>query len=774
VLDLVAEHARGPLGAARVRSRRPRAEVEGIREELAAVGELLALAERGESIDIPPVPELEPVLRRLAVPGSVLNGPELLAIRQCVAAGRVARGELARIAPEAPRAAARSVPLPDKALERRLDAALAPDGELLDGASPRLARARRAVHEARERLVRKLEAVIQGLDPRAVPPGAQVTVRGGRYVIPVRRDSRSRPAGIVHDESASEATLFVEPTDAIETGNALRSATADADREALAVLRELTELCRPERAAIAALHELCVAGDDLMARVRYALAVRGAVPRIGSSRLVLQQARHPLLLHRGVPVVPFDLELAPEERTLLVSGPNAGGKTVLLKTVGVASLLAQAGVVPPLGPGSELPVFGRIFADIGDHQSLAADLSTFSGHVAALREILAEAGPDALVLIDEMGSGTDPAEGAALARAALAALTARGARSLATTHLGALKTLAGDLAGVVNGSLEFDAEALQPTFRFQKGVPGRSYGLAIAARLGVDSAVLRAAEAQVPARERALDELLSQVEHRARGLEERERSLSARLAEVEAREASSALTEAAQRERERELRRREREAERLGHREARKHLLDARGKVEEALRLAQSAAGVEATRAARRLVEEAARAESAALERLPADDLGPLEGPALRPGQRVRVGGGGVGAVLELRPDGRATVALGAVRVVVPAAELTPVSEAERRQPPRGDEPTAPEGEGEIDLRGLTGDEAHAATLAALDAAVLGERPTLRIIHGMGTGVVRDRVRRVLQADRRVARFEFAPRHLGGTGVTIAELGGGR
>jgi DNA mismatch repair protein MutS2 len=330
---------------------------------------------------------------------------------------------------------------------------------------------------------------------------------------------------------------------------------------------------------LVAIHEMCVAGDDLVARVRYAHAVRATVPAIESASLVLKDARHPLLLARGIPVVPFDLELGPDERTLLISGPNAGGKTVLVKTVGLAVLLTQSGIVPPVGAGTALPVFDAVFADIGDHQSIAADLSTFSAHVMALRAILDRARPGTLVLMDEVGSGTDPAEGAALARSALRALTLRGARTVVTSHLGSLKTLGGEVPGIVPGSLEFDGALLQPTFRFKKGIPGRSYGLAIARRLGIDRSVLDQAELEIPKQDRALDELVGQVEARARELEARAAALEERLIEVDRREAVAAVTETNQSARAKELDRREKEAERTGRKEARRHLLDARATV---------------------------------------------------------------------------------------------------------------------------------------------------------------------------------------------------
>ena len=460
---------------------------------------------------------------------------------RCSAPARLNAAELRRVAEEAPLAAALAVPVPDKSLDRRLEVSLDDDGQLLDGASPELAAARREVQSARTRLIKKLETILRGAEGSGE---AGVTVRGGRYVIPVRRDSRQRPAGIIHDESASQGTLFLEPTEAIELGNALREAEAAEDRERLRVLRDLTTMLRPAWADLRAGAEMCVRMDDLVARGRYAAAADGYRPEMltAPAPLSIVNGRHPLLLAAGEAVVPFDLALDSSERTLVISGPNTGGKTVLLKAVGLLGAMAQSGIVPPVGAGSQLPVFTRVFADIGDHQSLAANLSTFSAHLAALRHILTDADDATLVLLDEIGSGTDPAEGAALAAATLLSLTRRGTTTLATTHLGALKTLPERDPGMVNASLQFDAETIRPTYRFEKGVPGRSYGLAIARRLGISADVLAEAEADVPRAARTLDALLADAERTARAPSRcEEAALAARDAESDGRAARLAV-----------------------------------------------------------------------------------------------------------------------------------------------------------------------------------------------------------------------------------------
>ena len=768
VLEVLAARAAGPQAAERLRAATPRTDPDIITTELGRVAELLALHRRGERLEVPAVPELRAALGRLRVEGSVLELGELVDVRRTLGAGRVIATELARVAESCPRTMVLRAEPVERAIERELERSVSDEGELLDSASPALAAARREVHAARERLVKRLEAIARDQG------GGGVTLREGRYVIPVRRDARDRPDGIIHDESGSAGTLFIEPTAAIPLGNALRAAVIAEEREVLAVLRALTQQLRPVHAAIAALHEMAVTLDTLQARAGWASDCEAELPELSGprGRLALYRARHPLLLARGVDVVPFDLVLDEAERTLLISGPNTGGKTVLLKAVGLVLLLAQAGIIPPVGAGTVLPIIDGVFVDIGDHQSLQADLSTFSAHVAELRRILADAGAASLVILDEIGSGTDPAEGGALAMAVLEELTRRGTLTLATTHLGALKTLATRVPGVVNGSLQFDAATLSPTYRFTKGIPGRSYGIAIARRLGVDPAVLEQAESLVPEAERELDRLLASVEEREQELRREEHALIVRTVDVDRREAVVASQEASQREREATLRREEKEAERERAKQAKAYLLEARKRVEEALALAKGAADEAAAREARRLVEEGVRREA---DRLDEDEPVPdPTGPALAVGARVRLDTGATGEVAELRGDGRAVVLVGAMRLVVKAGSLARLRDQEvaRTARPSATAPDTPvrEADWEIDLRGMRADEAETTVLAALDGAVLAEQPHLRIIHGMGTGVLRDTVRALLDRDGRVASFAFAPRQQGGTGVTIAVL----
>jgi len=649
------------------------------------------------------------------VPGSALEAPACAELTVALAAMRVVAADLKRLdtSHAARRTASLRVDPPPKDLETKLVQSVSPSGEVLDSASKDLARARQRVRDARKHVMDKLGAILGSLDQTERAPDAAVTVRGGRYVIPIRNTARSRVGGIVHDESATRNTVFVEPPEIIELGNELRAAESAELREVLRVLRELTDLLRPHAAVIAAAWEMCIAFDDLCARARYAVLVNGFVPEIGG-QLKIKAGRHPLLEHP----VAFDLELYADELTVLVSGPNTGGKTVLIKAVGLLGLLAQSGIVPPIGPHSSLPVFTHVFADIGDRQSIAASLSTFSAHVAVLREILDGAGPGALVLLDEIGSGTDPAEGGALAAATLKTLTRRRAITLATTHLGALKQLAAETVGIVNASLQFDAETLTPTYRLLKGVPGRSYGLAIARRLGISEEVLSEAERAVPDAERTLDRLLASVEARGREVDARAAELETRAAQLELQRQNLTDLECLAT----DLRAREKSLDRDAREKARAYLLEARKTVEAALGQARAAVTEATAKEARRMLEEA---------------IEKTEPQGEKPSGWVNLE--------ELRR-----------RKNLPSLPKTSVQTTAAAS--------------EVSLRGLTIEEAEPLLLRAIDDAVLADLPYLRIIHGKGTGVLRDYVQAALKRDPRVKRFVFAPANQGGQGVTVAEF----
>ena len=771
VLERVAARASSELGRARVRALAPSGDADAVRRELAAVGATLRFLDEKPAWGMPAVPDVTEALARLGVEGAVLEPVPLHRLGVLLASSRAVASELAAREGYDELRPVADLLVQHRDLEEDLERCVDADGQVLDKASPELARLRSRMRGAHARIVRALESFIGSLPERIVVPDASVTVRDGRYVVPIRREGKGEVGGIVHDESQTGATLFIEPPAAIELMNELRELEREEAREVHRVLRRLTGGLAPLRDALAGALEALVRLDSLVARARTAAAWRATPPEVvevGGAELRVLEGRHPLLAEAEMPVIPFDLEMEPGERAVVVSGPNTGGKSVFLKAVGLISALAQSGVVPPVGAGTRLPVFGSFYADIGDEQSIAHSLSTFSAHLANLREVVEGARADSLVLIDEMGTGTDPAEGAALARAILETLVAAGALTLVSSHLGELKRLDAEGSGIVNASLQFDSERMEPTYRLLKGRPGRSYGLAIARRLGFPARVLDAADGYRDQGEAQVEDLLGRLERREREVEallaslDRERAETTRLRrDVEEREAS--------------LRQAEQTAERRAREDARRVLLEARAEVEEAIREVREAGEreadlEEAATAARRRVEAAARRERRRAPGSPGRSGG---APDLAVGDPVRVVATGArGRVRELRA-GRALVETGGLKLELPVEDLERASEPEEpRAPARSSGGWIASGGGrarvEVDLRGMRVDEMEHELARAMDQAVLDDLPELRIIHGKGTGALKQRVGELLSTDGRVREFRPGEPGEGGAGVTVA------
>jgi DNA mismatch repair protein MutS2 len=779
VLDVAAGRATSDEGAERVRALRPTTDLVWIEREQARVFAVRSLI-ASEARWVPAaIPAARQALQRLRVENASLAAGDFVLLRALLRSSRMTLDSTAD--PRLP-LGARAVLQPvtagllrDPAAEAAIDRVISDDGEIRDSASPKLRGIRRELRHAESDLVALLERLMSRLDATQQVPDMSVTVRNGRYVIPVRREGRGSVGGIVHDASATGSTLFIEPPAAVEAGNRMRELAAEEIAEIERILFELAETLRPAHGRLADAFDALAELDSLYARGRMALEF-GATPvalRDPGDSFDIVAGRHPLLMAQGAHVVPFDLSLGEDERTFLISGPNTGGKTVLIKAIALLSLCVQAGIPATVGAGSGIPIYDEIFADIGDEQSIAASLSTFSAHVRNLREILAGATDRALVIIDELGSGTDPVEGAALGGAVLESLTARRARTVATTHLGALKHLAVEDSGVVNGSLQFDAIELAPTYRLIKGIPGQSYGLSIARRLGVPAEVLERAESRLPVGERDVNVLLAALEAREAALAERERE-----AEDIARDARERAHRVAEREHNAGVR--ERESERRAREESRRYLLSARREIENTIKSLKKSENVDDTaRDARRHVEDLAKEQTAQLDRLAARDRARAPDSSTRQsstppavGDHVAVAslGGRVGLLIEMR-DENAVVAVGTLKLTLPVSELT---RAERPQPAlavsiRGDVPEVHVAN-EIDLRGMRVGEVEDIVMHAVDNAVRADMKAIRIIHGKGTGALRERISEMLQKEPRVTNFRLGAWNEGGAGVTVVEL----
>jgi DNA mismatch repair protein MutS2 len=667
-------------------------------------------------------------------------------------------------------------------LRQRIERSVEESGEVLDSASAELAAIRKRLRTAQDRVRERLNAMLHSTDLAGVIGEPIVTVRAGRYVIPVRAEAKSRMKGIVHDQSASGATLFIEPMGVVELNNAWTQATLDAAREEERILDELSRAVesRAER-LLASLASLARA-DLWLARARLGMQQDAVRPTVADDAVELLSARHPLL---GGGAVPIDLRLGERfgYRALVITGPNTGGKTVSLKTLGLLALMHQAGLRVPAADGARLPVFGRVMADIGDEQSIAQSLSTFSSHLRNVVRFVEGADAGALVLLDEIGAGTDPTEGSALAMAVVEALLAAGATVAATTHYAELKMFAQEHPLVSNASVAFDVKTLRPTYRLEIGLPGKSQAFAIAQRLGLPEPILADARSRLAAEHVTMEETLAAIaearDAREAELAEAQQARSQATAERErarsgvgrARQEAGAILADARRAADELLARAEREVAEVRRELARQRNL-AGGRRPAARPAATPDAGLEQLATRIGSAREAATAGAAEDEEIPEGHEQPRVG--LHGRSRTL---GSSGRIVDISGrTGRVTLQTDDARVVVPAEDVEVVPE-----PISG--PAARDVEAEelrrraagriasqLDLRGERVEAALERLASYLDEALLAGLDQAVIIHGAGTGALRRSIREYLAEHPRVRTTRSGRRNEGGDGATIAEL----
>ncbi len=757
VRALLAERTSFTPGRERALALEPESELaaaERLQDETAAAK---ALVRAAPSAGLRRAQDIREPLRRADL-GGILDPEQLLAIGTTV---RAALALFAEIHGHPPLAARARFARPPSALADAIEHAIGGTGEVLDRASVALASARSELRAAQARLQQRLDGLLRS-DLARYLQDPIVTQRGGRYVVPVKSEYRAAVKGIIHDSSASGATVFIEPLEVLEANNRVREAELAEHQEVERILDGLSRAVERASEDLHATLEALAALDMILAKAQLAEAQDCERPALnGAGHLDLIAARHPLLIERGTPVVPIDVRLGTDFRVLVITGPNTGGKTVTLKTIGLLALMAAAGLQLPAERGSTVPIVRRIFADIGDEQSIAQSLSTFSSHLRNVVATLAEAEAGDLALLDEVGAGTDPDEGAALAMAVLETLLARGVLVAASTHYPELKAFALNTPGVTNASVEFDAETLRPTYRVHVGLPGASNAFAIAARLGLDAAVLAKAETHLSELHRSLERSLREAERQRTEL-----ASSLEQARVAAADATSAMTEA-QRDAE-SVRERAREALTRARTEADELILQAR----RALRQAESARDEAAKR---NLVDDARTAlhEAEASREAAAPAPRPAVLHDIEIGSPVLVDGvTEPGTLLGIDDKGIAEVASGALRLRVPRASLR---SAPRREEPIRSTRTVVQGAAQnvplqLDLRGARADEALAELDRYLNNAAVAGYDRVRVVHGKGTGALRNAVRDALSSHPLVREQTPAAANEGGEGATIVEL----
>src|SRR5437764_1159789 len=780
VRALLAHEAQTEMGRELVATAEPLTDPRTVHTELRLTRQARLARATSGPLPLDSFPDVRQVLDRCRTVGSVLDGAELAGLVPALLATPRLAAYGKSIGPVAADVAAIIGSLPRfPELADRLGQSLDADGALTDDASPRIRHLRREIRERRRRVAAELERAFQEGDAERLFADRYVTIRHGRYVLPVRAEARGRVRGIVHDRSQSGQTLFVEPEAVVEANNDLVQAVGEEEHETARILAELTDAVRDRIDDLELLVTRVGRLDWIFARGGIADRMEAIEPEIDPGRtLSLKSARHPLLLAQSWtdperPVVPVDIELSAERPLLLITGPNAGRKTIALKTAALLALMAQTGCHIPAAEGSRLPIVTDLFAIVGDDQSVAENLSTFSAFVKQIRGVLETAGERSLVLLDELGAGTDPDEGAALAQAILETLAERGALVIATTHLEPLRAFAGTHPRARNASVEFDTATLAPTFRLRYGHPGRSYALAIAGRLGLAPELIARAEAHRSKDAARMSELLSRLDEHTRCEAERTIAMDRRESETAARLAAA------------------REAETAAERKAQTIVAHAKAEATALLAEVRRALAAEWDRLkraerSRRSLEESrqrVREVTARVEAVAAPAGPSTDAPGdLTLGTTVAAEHLGIRGELLAIAGGTATVRSGSVTVRVPVQALRPSATSTAAKRGQGapaarvgfrakaSAPSPREIAPELMLLGRTTDEARDEVEKYLDDAFLAGLVAVRLVHGKGSGALRKAVRDLLAAHPLVESFRDGEPGEGGAGATVAAL----
>ena len=721
-------------------------------------------------------PDLTEAVHKLRIEGASLEGKEIFDLFHVLDRAADAKSVLNAVAERFPRLGARAQFIGDfRALLKDLEGKIQPDGSVADHASVALTRLRRDIERQRKSIQGSLERFLKSHQEEGVLQEEFVTIRNERFVVPIVAGQRRKIDGVIHGASSSGHTLFVEPLETIDLNNELVRLTEEELQEVHRILRELTARLRGYAESIRQTMDTLGELEMIFAKARFAIDFDCAIPRFGG-RLLLRDARHPLLedvlRRQHKPVVPISLELDERSKTLLISGPNTGGKTVSLKTVGLLTLMAQSGLPVPAAE-AEFPIFDQVLADIGDNQSIQESLSTFSAHISHIREMALDVTPDSLVLLDELGAATDPEEGGALGVAIVEHFRAAGAYTLASTHLLALKIYGANTKGVLNASMGFDEQTLEPTYVLHTGMPGKSAGLEIATRLGMPEDIMNRARASLSDRERDLGRFLSELHQRLKDVQKLEAGLRRQQAELAVREKEIALEWE------------KRETAKLKELERRTEQMLAKFDEQAQQTIDQVVHGADQRKAAEQAQRRVAKTKRELREEFQTTVLstqdesrhGDLRRPQIEEGARVRLRGIREPArVRRMLAGDRLEVEAGFMKMQVPVddvLEVLPDAGGAAKLPKNVTFRPAPDlapVHQEINVIGQRAEEARDNVDQFLDRAVMATASRVRIVHGHGMGILRKVLRELLERHPHVEKHYPAPPQEGGTGATIVEL----
>ena len=775
VLELLAQRAVSDAGKERCRRIMPTTDREDV---LRLLDETDAAKARLGLHGSPPFSGVKDVGAALyrADQGGMLNTRELLDIASLLTASRrVAEYDAERQGEPTVIDHLFSALHSNRHLENRIRGAILDEETIADTASSELADIRRKIRIAASKGRQILQKIISSPSYAKVLQEALITQRDGRFVVPVKAEHKSALPGLVHDISSSGATLFIEPMGVVQANNELKELQAREEKEIERILMSLSAECGDQRENILSDYDCLVHLDVIFARAQLSYAMNASRPEVRrKGGITLRKARHPLL--DQAKAVPISVELGETFDTLVITGPNTGGKTVTLKTLGLLCLMAQCGLHIPADDGSAVRVFRRVLADVGDEQSIEQSLSTFSAHMSNTVEILSQADEDSLLLFDELGAGTDPVEGAALAIAIIQYARGRGALTAATTHYAELKTFAMTTAGVENASCEFDVQTLRPTYRLLIGIPGKSNAFAISRRLGLDEEIIRMAQEQMDSESVRFEDVLSQLEEKRQRLEKAETEAD-RLWRQREEDARKARTFREQMEKAKDNARSKGEAEaRRIVRQAQEKAEQVFAQLEELQRQQQRQASYQQMNDARAaLRHQLKEAEEQLREK---DEPAEPEYTPSRPieaGDLVELPGVKVPAtVVSVNGDGTLLLQAGKMKMTTKAAQVRLLENQPKKQPihPSGSATVRMQSRAatELDIRGLETLEAESVVENYIDAAVMSKLGTVTIIHGKGTGALRKAVHEMLKRNKAVKSFRLGRYGEGEAGVTVVEL----
>jgi len=760
ILEHIAGYATSTLGVEHLSEAGPMTDEETIRGELRMVGEIRAMIQRDQPPPLDGIYDIRQALSVSRIAGAFLSGENLLHIASTIGSLRKIREYFSARRDQCPMLHELTEDIhTNRLIEKHIADAVDDTGNVRDNASRDLQRIRRDIIDKSASLRMRLQKILRRVSDEELVTDEYVTLREGRLVLPVKVESKRKIPGIIHGESQSGSTVFLEPAEIFDMNNEIAELTFAERREVERILRTLTEELGVEAYEfIAGMGRLQLI-DSLYARARYAERYDCVEPVVTDDDVIrLENAYHPLLLTRLDSVVPMSIEMSPDTRCVVISGPNAGGKTVAMKTLGLVTMMALSGIHPPATGCVVHPC--NVFSDIGDQQSLENDLSTFSSHMSRIGEIIRNVTIGDVVLLDEVGTGTDPDEGGAIAASILEHLLARRAFILATTHHSFLKIFAYETKSVVNAGMEFDTRTITPTYRFILGMPGNSYAFELIERLGFEGKILAAAREKLGEERNRMTEIIGQLEE---DLAESRRIREGHRRELEQAESIRRKYEAEAR----EYNERRQTIISEARAEARETLARANSMIENAIREIRAGASNDQVKELRKTIGGAR--EGLAEKAQPKD-----EGSRFKAGDTVRIKGGTQIGELQFDPDekGGVVVQFGAMRMRSHIDDLETVSRKEIRKESAGRQSivNAAEAETRLDLRGLYADEAVIRVEQAISGALNSNITRLEIIHGKGTGALRKRIHEFLTGHPSVVDYRIGALTEGGAGVTIVEL----